>query len=232
MTAAFDQDGGEIEVAPLAGRAVELHEGHLELGMTFDGLAAFRPELSLGGCDRTLGDEEETIVAERTVPGDRRLEEMAVAVQLVAPGQVAVLGPGSQDLHEGVEVAIRPLGGHDEPDGLIGHLADGGIPRSAELPASPLEPLVDVRVEEGKRLVEHEPESPIAVAGRRGTRGEREVVQGAGAPELLVTGGDGPLAIGRQPVRPEAPRDPHIRGGEGTEDRRCAAGRKHARVPC
>ena len=100
MTAPLDEGRREVEVAPVTGRPVELDERHLDLGMAVDRLAALRTELPLDGGDRTLGDEEESIVAERAVPGDRRLDQVADAVELVAPFEVAVLRAGREDLDE------------------------------------------------------------------------------------------------------------------------------------
>ena len=97
--APLDERRREVEPAPLPGDPVQLDEGHLDLRVAVDHLAPVRTERPLDGGSRTLGDEEETIVAERTVPGDGRLDEMADAVELVAPLEILVLaarprGPG------------------------------------------------------------------------------------------------------------------------------------------
>ena len=92
MAAPVDEAGREVEVAPLAGRPVQLDERHLDLGMTVDAHPAARPEGPLDGVGRTLGDEEEPVVAERTVPGDGGLDEVAEAVELVPPQA----GPGTR----------------------------------------------------------------------------------------------------------------------------------------
>ena len=66
--------------------------------MTVDRQAAGRAELAVdrvGGPDR---DPEEPVVAERALPGDGRLDQVADAVQLVAPGEVLVLAAGRDDL--------------------------------------------------------------------------------------------------------------------------------------
>ncbi len=91
--------------------------------MAIDPVAAVGTELALDGRDRTHGDEEEPVVAERAVPRDGRLDEVADAVQLVAPRQVAVGRRRLSDLDERVEVAIGPLGRLDERDRLVGHRA-------------------------------------------------------------------------------------------------------------
>ena len=120
----LDERGGHLEVTPLSGRPVQLDERHLDLGMAVDAVVDARPELALDGSGRTLGDEEETIVAERAVPGDGRLEEMSDAVELVAPVEIPVLGAGGEHLDERVEVAVGSLGGLDEADRLVGHRGD------------------------------------------------------------------------------------------------------------
>ena len=185
--------------------------------MAFDRIPAIRTELAFGGGDRTLGDEEETIVAERTVPGDRRLEEMAVAVQLVAPRQVAVFGAWSQDLDEGVDVPVGPLRGGHQVDGLVRHRADPVVPLATQLPPGGFEPLVDVRVQERERLVEHQAERPVPLTPIRRAGGQLEVVERSRASQLLETGGDRALAVRLQPVRPEPAGDADIRAGDGPE---------------
>ena len=77
-------------MAPLAGRPVQLDEGHLDLGVAVDALATVRSELAFDRVDGAHRDVEQPVVAERAVPGDRGLDEMADAVQLVAPREVAV----------------------------------------------------------------------------------------------------------------------------------------------
>src|SRR6185369_4793689 len=135
---------------------------------------------------------------ERAVPGDSSLDEMADAVELVTPLQVAVLVARGQDLDERVEVAVRALGGLDEPDRLVGHRLDPRVRRPPQLPAGALEPLVDVGVEERERLVEHDPERAVAVA--RELCREAEVLERAGGLELLEPGGDRRLAVDPGPL--------------------------------
>ena len=53
---------------------------------------------------------EQPVVAERALPGDRGLDEVADGVQLVAPGEVPVLAARRDHLDVAVEVAVGPLG--------------------------------------------------------------------------------------------------------------------------
>ena len=69
---------------------------------------------------------------------------MADAVELVAPLEVLVATSGRKHLDERVQVAVRLLGSLDEADRFVGHGADLGVGRPAELPPGRLEPLVDV----------------------------------------------------------------------------------------
>jgi hypothetical protein len=58
--------------------------------MPVDPLAPAGPELLVdlvGGPDR---DRQEPVVVEGAVPGDRRLDQVADAVEFVAPGEVLV----------------------------------------------------------------------------------------------------------------------------------------------
>ena len=218
VTAPVDEDGREVEVTPLPGRPVQLDERHLDLGMAVDGVAPIRAELSFGGGDRTLGDEEEPIVAERAMPGDRRLDEVAEAVQLVAPCEVVVLRSAGEDLDEGVEVAVRPLGRSDEPDGLVGHRADPVVRFATQLPAGRLEPLVDVGVEERERRAEHQTERPIPMPAIAAPAASRKLCE---VPALRAarSRGDRSLAVRRQPVGPEPAGDADIRAGERPDGR-------------
>ena len=183
---------GQVQVASVARRPVQLDEGHLDLGMPVDGQRPGRTEGSLDvvrGADRDL---EQSIVAQRAVPGDGRLDQMADAVELVTPGHVAVRMAAADDLDEGVDVAVVALGPGDGRDRLVRRGREVGVASPAELPADGLEPLVDVRVQERERLVEHHADGPVRT--RRAGR-EPEVVQGAGLRQLLEPVRDRALAV-------------------------------------
>ncbi len=109
------------EVPSVAGDPVQLHEGHLDLRMPIDAIATGRADLGVDTCHGALGDLEQSVVAERALPCDGRLDEVADAIQLVAPLQVAEGRPARQ-LHERAQVAVRALRSRHEPDGLVRHL--------------------------------------------------------------------------------------------------------------
>jgi hypothetical protein len=117
---------------------------------------------------------------------DRRLHQVAGAVELVVPGEVAEPGPGRADLVVGVEVAVLALRGLDQADDLV-----AGV---RALPADGLEPLVDVGVGEPAP-------APLALlaAGR-----QPEVVQVAGVLQPAGAVGDQLLAVQAPPVGPQA----------------------------
>src|SRR5207253_2383410 len=85
VAAGLDEPAGELEVTPLAGHPEELHECHLDLGVPVDRKSTLRAELPVDGRDRSVRDLEQSVVAERPVPGNRGLDEVAEAVKLVAP---------------------------------------------------------------------------------------------------------------------------------------------------
>ncbi len=159
-------------------------------------------------------DVEQAIVAEGAVPGDGRLDQVADAVQLVTPGHVAVRTAAADDLDERVEVAVVTLGLGDGRDRLVRRGRKVGFASPAELPADRLEPLVDVRIEERERLVEHHADGPVRT--RRAGR-EPEVVQGAGLRQLLEPVGDRALAIAPQALLPEPVREADARRRDRAE---------------
>ena len=102
---------GQVEVAPLAGDPVQLDERHLDLGMAVDGQS--RPDGPTPGRRESaarVATSSSRSSPSAAVPGDRRLDQVADAVELVAPAQVAVLVSPREDLDEAVDVAVGPLG--------------------------------------------------------------------------------------------------------------------------
>ncbi len=137
------------------------------------------------------------------MPGDRRLDQVPDAVQLVTPAQVFVLLLGREDLDEAVDVAVGALRSPDEVDGQVGRARQFGVRRPTKLPTDGLEPLVHVRVEEREDRVEHHPERLVAALG---PGRELEVVEVAGALELGEAVRDRPLPIDPGAIRPEPAR--------------------------
>ena len=142
--AQLEHPDAELEVPPIAGRPIQLDERHLDLGVPVDAVATRRAELALDRLDGAQRDVEQPVVGEGAVPRDGGLDQVADAVQLVAPGKVPVFGAGRDDLDVGVEVAVRALRRAHRVDGLVGRRSEGGVVAPAELPACRFEPLVRV----------------------------------------------------------------------------------------
>ncbi len=146
--AQLQHPGAELEMPPIAGRSIQLDERHFDLGMPVDAVATRRAELALDRLDGAQRDVEQSVVGEGAVPRDGGLDQVADAVELVAPGEVLVFGARGDDLDVGVEVAVRALRRSHRVDRLVGGRGEGRVVFAAELPADRLEPLVRVRIEE------------------------------------------------------------------------------------
>ncbi len=95
MAAGVDEEARELEVARLAGVAVELDERGLDLGVPGRALVAAGAEDLADVVGEPAGDVEQPRVAGAARVGDRRLDQVAGAVELVVPGEVhEALGPG------------------------------------------------------------------------------------------------------------------------------------------
>jgi hypothetical protein len=200
--------GGQAQEAPVAGDPGQLDQRHLDTGVPVDPVAARRPELLVDPVGGPHGDGQEPVVGEGTVPGDRRLDQVPDAVELVAPGEVAVRDAAADHLDVAVEVAVGTLGRRHQADRLVSGRRQAGVRGPAELPAHRLQPLVDVGVQEGEGGAGGVGAGPVAPvpAGR-----QAQVVQGPPAPQLVETVGDGalpvdPLALGQEPVQDRDPR--------------------------
>ncbi len=205
VTAPVELVDGQVEPAPLAGQAVQLDERHLDLGVPVDAVAPARAELVVDPGREPLGHRQQPPVAERPLPGDRRLEQVAGAVQLVAPLQV-VEGPvGCRQLDVGVEVAVRPLGRGHQLDRRVGQPGELGVGPAAELPADGLEPLVDVGVQERVDVAAVAAKAGVGAAVADGL----EVREVAGARELGVAVAQRLGPVAGHPLAPEAAAQPH-----------------------
>ena len=200
--------GGQAQVALVAGDPGQLDQRHLDAGVPVDPVASGGPELLVDPVGGPDGDGQEPVVVERPVPGDRRLDQVPDAVELVAPGEVGVRDAAADHLDVAVEVAVGTLGRRHQGDRLVGGRGQAGVRGPAELPAHRLQPLVDVGVQEGEggaRGVGAGLVAPVP-AGR-----QSQVVQGPRAPQLVEAVGDGalpvdPLALGQEPVQDRDPR--------------------------
>lgn len=136
-------------VALLPRQSGQFHQGHLDLRVTADALDATPAEGRAHVVGRAPGDLRQLALASGAGLGHARLHEIAVAVQLVAPFEVAVAGLLTRAAEGGVEVAVRLL---SRCDGL-GERGDLGVQRGAGalpggLPCHGFEQLVDVGVGE------------------------------------------------------------------------------------
>ncbi len=182
------------------------------------------PELPLDPVGRTDRDREQPVVAERAMPGDRGLHEMADAVELVPPGEVAVWHSPADDLDVAVEVAVRSLRGSHNGDRLVRSRGQICVLAPAELPTDRLEPLVHIGVEEGKCEARGVSQGPI-VAG--GTGREAKISQRSAAVELVESVRDRVSPVDLQALRPEAVDDLQLRRLERPQAGPCGRGGPH-----
>jgi hypothetical protein len=146
--APLDEPAGLLEVALLAGDAVELDERHLDLRMPAHALVAAVPERLahvVGGAPRDLG---QPVLPAGPQPRDRGLDEVAVAVELVPPLEVAVamLAPAVAEAR--VQVPVLLLRARRLLGDLADHRVEPGVAAAAGLPRHRLDELVDVGVRE------------------------------------------------------------------------------------
>lgn len=157
---AFHEIARQIQVAPLSGLPVQLDQRRLDLGVAVEAVdlptAAEDGVQVVGEPDRHV---QQFLAAGRPVVGDRGLDEVTGAVQLVPPAQVLVAAAVRGHLEPGVQIAVGLLGIRDQRDdpihigGQPGRGSRAGLDRSgrrAELPGGGLQPLVDVGVHEGQ----------------------------------------------------------------------------------
>ena len=203
-----EEEPGEVLDVRAVGEAVQLHERHLDHRMPAGGVAQIRPEDAAEVIDDPQGDGQQLLLAGAAGQGDRGLDQVPVAVELMVPGhvRVALLGGVAQRVHA-VEIAVLLLGGGDPAGDLLGHPAQFGVVLAAELVGDRLEPLVDVRV-----LEDH--------AGRFAllrTADDAEVAERAGGLELLVPRAEPGGAVALLSGVPEAVGDAGVAGSEGSQ---------------
>ena len=166
----------ELQVAPITGRAIQLDERHLDLGVPVDAVTTGRAELPLDRLNGAQRHVEQPVVGEGAVPRDGGLDQVTDAVQLVAPGEVLVLGAGGDDLDVGVEVAVGALRRTHRVDRFVGGRGEGRVMLAAELPADRLEPLVRVRIE---KRVDDAVLFPERLVAPRRPGGHAEIAEGS-----------------------------------------------------
>src|SRR5215470_20266203 len=87
-SAVLEEERRQVELAPLAGLAIELDQRHLDLRMARRRDAPSRSEERVQIIGEALRDRQEPIVAGGAPEGDGRLEEMPGAIELVAVREV------------------------------------------------------------------------------------------------------------------------------------------------
>jgi hypothetical protein len=139
-----------LEVARLAGRPGELREPDLDLGVAADAIAPAGPELRAHEIGGAHGDAQQPVVRTRAraFARHRRLEEMAEAVQLVAPLEVGPPRALALAAELGVEVPVGLLGCRDTADDGAEPRFEVGVVGAADLPGQRLEVLVHLGVRE------------------------------------------------------------------------------------
>jgi len=145
VPAPVDHPGGQVQVRTPAGLPVQLDQRRLDLGMPADAVLAVRAEPLDEQVGEPGGDLDQISIRPGTVGRNRRLDEVAGAVELVAPAQVPPTVDRVVELVPGVEVAVAALRGAEQ----LGRVVDERLQRVR--PARPgrgLERLVDVRVSE------------------------------------------------------------------------------------
>ena len=110
--ALVDEVRGEVEVAAVAGEAVELDEGELDLLVAVVAalLAGAGAEGGADVGDVALEDVEEAAAAGGEEVGDAAFEEVAEVVELVVVAEVGPALVGLAAEVPGVEVAVRAPG--------------------------------------------------------------------------------------------------------------------------
>ena len=115
MPAAIDEQRGLVEIALLTRHPGQLDQAELDLRVASDPLdAALAEDLAdvVGGSHRHL---HELVGPAGPCPGHGSLEHVAIAVELVAPFQVAVPIRLARSPEDGVQIAILLLGGRRSP---------------------------------------------------------------------------------------------------------------------
>ena len=173
----------QLQIAPLVGGVVELDERQLDFLM-----AVIAAQLALGGAEDT-GDllhiaahhVEEGALPGGAEMGDRGLQQVAGAVELVALVEVGPALPRLLHNIPGVEVAILPLGGGQQLNGAVQQFFELGVRMGLQAVGGGLHPLGKVAV------LEHQAD----ILPRIQPRGDAQVVDdptGLGALHAVVQG--------------------------------------------
>ena len=167
-------------------RPVQLNQGQLDF------LMAASVDLSTGAkrganvIGEPAGHVEQLALARRLMIGDRRFEEMAGAVQLMAVLDILPAIVRLDEREIGVEVAVRLLGGGDLVDDGVGAFFQAGVALAAQSVSDAFEDFVEVGI-----VVQ----CPFVLA-RRQLAGDREVLDPPGNLALMEIRLDGGGAVG------------------------------------
>ncbi len=150
--APLDERRRRLAVSVDARCSGELGQRRLDLGVTTDLLRTTRPEHAADVVRDPICGTHERVLARRPKPGDRRLDQVTSAVQLVPPRKVGVTLRLPCSPEPRVEVPIRLLRRDDargqrlvEP---LGRLPGLRVRRASHIPGARLYDLVGLRVGE------------------------------------------------------------------------------------
>src|SRR6185437_6758496 len=118
-----DEVAGQVEIAPLPRLAVQLDQRGLDLRMAVDAVdrlsAVGRTEGRVDVVGETPGNGQQLLAAGGAVVCDSGLDQVAGAVQFVAPPQIGEGASALAGLEPGVEVSVGLLGVGDEADDAL-----------------------------------------------------------------------------------------------------------------
>ena len=190
-----DEVPGEIEIALILSRAVELDQ--CELNFLVAAVAALLAFLGTEHGGDVVGvpahHVEELAFACGVVVSHGTLDEVARAIEFMPVAQIGPAFGRGDDSEMGVQVAVRLLGFGDQLDHTIDKLFQIGIAMVDEAVGDGLDPLADVRVPED-----------VGFVWLAGFPLELEGVDAAGLFALLVLDRQGGAAIDFHQAPPEA----------------------------
>jgi len=138
-----DEELRQPQIPAILRAAIEFNQRQLNFWVAAGALALTRAKDRVDMIGQVARDIEEPGIAQGPLKGDRRLKEMAGAVQLVA---VIEIEPALIRLDHGViaiQLAIGLLRCDDQADDLLGHALQVGVRAVAQLPGQCFQPLVD-----------------------------------------------------------------------------------------
>ncbi len=146
--APLNEQPREFEEARVACGARKLGERHLHLRVTAHGNPAVGPKLAVQLARDATRNLHQAVVVPGPQARDGGLEEVAEAVHLVTPLEVAEARALSRVAKTRVEVAVRVLRGGDPVNERVVRGGKRGVAGAAKLPRHRLEQLVDLGVHE------------------------------------------------------------------------------------